>query len=168
MLDKSSDKLCQKCRKQANISFNYQGNYCKNCFIHIFEKRARKELKQLNTKQIILLDDGSIETEVIFSILKQIKGLNITKDSKKGIRATSADILTATFLEQLFTGQYIGKQDILLNSVSQEEILMYAAIKGIKGKIQHHPLLDAVKQLEQKYPGSTFSTAKSIHELQEL
>lgn len=176
---------CIKCRRKAGISLRHMGNLCRSCFLEIVEKRVRKELrtKRLIRKNdlILMVDDGSKEFVVGGYLLKNIiKNLPVKIDIKKSSKNTekynkiiipwSLDDEAEEFLDALFNKKKKQKQNKkiikLLINLSDEEIKLFAKIKGFKYKKRPKSKIKKMLDLlEKRYPGYKFSLLNSTKAL---
>jgi tRNA(Ile)-lysidine synthase TilS/MesJ len=176
---------CIKCRGKAGISLRHIGSVCRTCFLEIIEKRVRKEFrtKKLIKKndRILMIDNGSKEFAVGEYLLNNIiKNLPAKIEIKKSSKSTkkydkiiipwSLDDECEEFLNMVFNKKkqpkFSKKAIKLLMNVSDEEIGLFAKIKGFKHKKRKKSKIKQMLDLlEKRYPGYKFSLLNSTKAL---
>ncbi len=184
---------CIKCRGKAGISLRHIGSVCRTCFLEIIEKRVRKDFrtKKLIRKndRILMIDNGSKEFAVGGYLLNNIiKNLPVkitkiktnktilpkktTKKYDKIIIPWSLDDECEEFLNMVFNkkkrSKFSKKTIKPLMNVSDEEIELFAKIKGFKYKKRPKSKIKKMLDLlEKRYPGYKFSLLNSTKALSE-
>lgn len=157
--------------KEIPTKLGYVSNcyrYCKNCFVHIIEKRVRKHVRThhaLQPKQRIVANNG-----VSHYFLEYVLHcpLTILKSKKKRndivISSDTIDDACVVFLEKLF-GIKQHKQTKQLGiflCITDEELGLYCQHKKMPFVPKTHPLKARLHVLEQHHPGTLHALAKSI------
>jgi len=162
---------CSKCKSKACVETPFgERHYCDRHFLESIEKRVRKELRTKQKldvkKEYFIFNDGSHEFELTKHFLKEIFNnrlkLKLTKqESKAQIFPCSLDSETSGFLESFLDDKdYKKKRFMPLIVVSQAEMEELCRIKKIKYKEKKfNGILD---ELESDYPGTKFSTLKTL------
>ncbi len=181
--------LCVKCGKKP--FFNVLNKLCEPCFLEVVEKRVRrfvrgKDLFKKNSN-VLLVDDGSAEAKVgeflfksIFKdfplkfevVEKQFSDIS-SKDIENHDRIIvpwNLDMDAENLLSSIFHKKNIppdnNKFVKLLSSLSKEEIVEFARLKGFvftqKSISEASKFIDLI---EKKYPGTKFSIINSREKL---
>jgi tRNA(Ile)-lysidine synthase TilS/MesJ len=190
---------CIKCSAEATVHLDNLDS-CKGCFQKIIQKRIRKEIreKRLIEKgdKILVLDDGSAESKMIASLLREIiKGLPVKIETKrtgyilgdeikdrfnKIIIPWNADKegehLLSCFFEKkkpryLSHFRMKGKTYIKpLVHVLHKEIAEFCRIRKIKFKEDNKKSTasEMIGKLQKEYPEITFSLVKSSELLEKI
>src|SRR3989344_7101553 len=138
---------CINCKKESEIKIRDK-NFCKNCFIKVFERnifRAIKHYKMFSKKDKLgLLKDKNYR--IILNILRkitdkrnqEIKLINKPQKNLKIILSTNLDDIAITALSNYLNNKTIkikpnnGKLIIPLYFCSDEELQAYSKFKDIK------------------------------------
>lgn len=177
---------CIKCKKPAKIDLKHLGGpLCYSCFAEVIEKRVRKSLREQDWlkpgQKVVFIDNSTLKAAVAKYLLKSIfKGQPFDIDFKKAsisyvekaakgydriIIPWSMDDETEQFLACLLDNKRLPKEKYvkLLVNLSDEEILLFAKIKKLEGKIKKKSKLGSMlDELEKRYPGSKFGFLRSM------
>ena len=187
---------CVKCKNKAEIKVQNL-EVCSSCFLKIIQKRVRKEirLKRLirENDSILVIDDGSAESQVSLYLLKSIVknmpvsistrkesyrlGDEIRSENNKIIIPWNADKEDEYFLGCIFDSRkpvYIGHFRLKgktyikpLLPVLHREAEIFASIKNFRyrKKEETSAVSEMLDRLEEEYPEIRFSLLKSTREV---
>jgi len=146
---------CKLCKKNPVWKFTNQQQLCASCFVKYFESKVKKTIRKykMPTSKI---KGNSLKANIINDI---IQGL---PERKGKISEESLDNISSYILYIVMYGntddlkKFVPKNQPLY-FLSDKEILLYAKIKKIKGKIEKKKskdkeIDDFVKHIEQKNP----------------
>ncbi|MBW2970586.1 hypothetical protein KY320_00335 [Candidatus Woesearchaeota archaeon] len=175
---------CFRCNKKAAIvDFKHlPGEMCSGCFARLIEQRVRKQMRTTDWfkahDKILILDDGSVNASVSEYLLERIlkdvpKELKVVKRLPKRVSKNvkvvvpwSIDLEVEEFLHAMFEGVNLKQErEIrLLRNVAEEEIILFAKLKKLKGKrikATFPEIREMIAELSKTYPGARFSLLKS-------
>ena len=170
---------CVNCKKESEIKIRDK-NFCKNCFIKVFERnifRAIKHYEMFSKKDKLgLLKDKNYR--IILNILRkitdkrnqEIKLINKPQKNLKIILSTNLDDIAITALSNYLNNKTIKikpnneKLIIPLYFCSDEEIQAYSKFKNIKVSFKQDRLRRLLNEIENKYPGTKNSIVNSYLE----
>ena len=146
---------CKICQAQWVWKFTNQRTLCSSCFVKYFEKKVKSTIRKYNMP-ISKIKGNSLKANIINNIIKELP------ERKGKISEDSLNNLSSYILYTVMHGnidnlkKFIPKNQPLY-FLSDKEILLYAKIKKIKGKIEKKKskdkeIDDFVKHIEQKNP----------------
>ncbi len=167
--------LCVVCKKEA--AFQLQEWYCNSCFCGVIERRIKKYVRTVCPLQkgehVIVVGDL---TQYILQ--KVIQGLPIEREYRKTIPSSipphtklvlpwTMDKEASIFLDHLFQGKMIQDEHPqimkLFLPVTIPEMKRYAEILHLPFPEEEKNTTSSIlNDLEQKYPSTKYSLAKSI------
>lgn len=177
---------CIKCKKPEKVDLKHLGGpLCYSCFAEVIEKRVRKSLREQDWlkpgQKVVFIDDSTLKAAVAKYLLKSIfKGQPFDIDFKKAsissvekaakgydriILPWSMDDETEQFLAALMDNKKLPKAKYikLLVTLLDEEIILFARIKKLEGRIKKKSKLSRMlDDLEKRYPGSKFGLLRSF------
>ncbi|MBS1266503.1 MAG: hypothetical protein MAG795_00470 [Candidatus Woesearchaeota archaeon] len=175
---------CIKCNriKQTSQVGPFPGPLCNSCFVKLIEKRVRKDVrvhKRLKpNSKIRVIDDGSQTAAVTIFLTKRIAN-EIRSEVIVDFDA-ECDILVIPWnldqevemqLQKMFAKnpKECKKKEVkLLKTVSKEEILHFAKLKGFEGKktkSYNKEIAELLLDLEKDHPEIKYSLLKSFEKL---
>jgi hypothetical protein len=149
---------CKLCKSKPVWKFTNKRQLCASCFTRYFEKKVRTTIRKYNIP--IYNIGGSLKAKVIGNITK---GIIKNLPQKKG--KLSAESLNDISTKILYIMMHDNKDKLKtllprnqpLYFLSNKEILLYAKIKGIKGRIEEkkgkmQEIDNFIKLIEKKNP----------------
>ena len=173
---------CKLCQEKPVWKFTNQQQLCSKCFVKYFENKIKKTIRKYNmpintinknnlkakfcdaknknnlkAKFCDAKNKNNLKAKVINSILKEIP-------KRKGkVREDSLDDISISILYIVMYGNIDNLKKIIpknqpLYFLSEKEILLYAKIKKIKGKLEENKnkrakeISNFIKIIEQKNP----------------
>jgi len=145
---------CKLCEEKPVWKFTNQRNLCSRCFVEYFEKKVKSTIRKYKIP-VNKIKGNSLKADVINNI---IKGL----PERKG--KVSLDNLDNISNSIFYTVMHGDKKDLQILKIknqplyflSNKEILLYAKIKRIKGKIEENRKLieinNFIQKIEEKNP----------------
>ena len=150
---------CRFCRTKSVWKFTNQQQLCASCFARYFESKVKKIIRKYQMP-ISILKKKSLKAEIINIIIKDLperKG----RLSDENLNDISNKILENIIFSNMsslknYLPKFLPKNQPLY-FLSDEEILLYARIKKIRGKINEPKkrLVDInnfIKKIEEKNP----------------
>ena len=166
-------RRCGSCKTQNELTkLAFMPRFlCKRCFCSNLERRVRKHLRGSSFikkgKKVVVIDDGSKESQMIFFILKGLKFPFELKFPKK--RVPGFEIVENTnlldhavgFFEAMATNKLIKKKKSFapLEVVHPDEIDLFCEFKKLPGKRSKPKggIVKALKEIEKDHPQVLFS-----------
>jgi len=160
-------KVCI-CKKPARVFFTHLSPLCKDCFVLLLRRRARKSIRdhgELKPNQKVFIDDKGALPAVFKSAITGLP-LKYVPRSKAEVIITgkTADDEAVEFLENLFAGKKQKKSKALniFENITTAELEKYCEIKKIiLPNRKKSGLRQKLEELEQRYPGIMFALQKS-------
>jgi len=151
---------CRKCKKREAV-----GEFCRSCYIEIFEKRVRKHIR-LN--KIVARGDTVLARDALsFHLLKSLQSVIV--HNRKTLKrydhvfaAYSMDSVSGDFLGQLIDGKKPKLRSVstILTPVTNDEITLYCKYKNIKPPtLKENRLL---RDMEDRFPGTVRAFSHAI------
>jgi|GEM_PF-4369201 len=154
---------------------------CSRCFVRLIEKRVKKGLSRVFSKNEAVLIVGDL-AEYFFDLI--MKGFPIKKIKRKRIPAniskfdkivveSTMDDVDAGFLAGFF-GKGLIKKDKkiirILQSITNEEALRFAKIKKINFKLsdKDEVIKKFLKEMSEKHPEIRFNLLKNVKEVERI
>jgi len=136
---------CKLCKSQPVWKFTNKRQLCASCFARHFEKKVRSTIRKYNIP--IYNIGGSLKARVIN---------NITRDLPKRKGRLQVENLDDISSKILYIIMYDNKDKLKkllphnqpLYFLSNKEILLYAKIKKIKGKIEEKGKTGKMKEID--------------------
>jgi hypothetical protein len=145
---------CKLCKTKAVWKFTNKEQLCKNCFVRYFEKKVKGAVRKYKMPIGVVKGNG-LKEKVVGSILKGLphrKG----KISPENLNNISNKVLYAVIYGKIDELKKMRPGNQPLYFLSDKEILLYAKIKGIKGKLVENremKKIDAfIKKIEERNP----------------
>lgn len=135
---------CQKCKTQSVYEFTNKAKLCRECFISYFEKKILKAIRKYQMNFLRIAGD---KNDVRYKILRIISGkIKIHRESKtkittsiKNLNDFSTEIISGVMAAGFEMKNFLPKiknKEFPLYFISDNEIMLYAGIRGIKGSIK--------------------------------
>lgn len=166
---------CLICNREIHLRLGYASNsyrYCSTCFIHLIERRVRKYIKEHHllkkNQRVVAIDFLSSYflnniVHVPLVVVKKVKKNDLV------ISSATIDDIVVVFLEELFSGKKLKKDDknvfSFFSSVTDEELVLYCQYKHLSFKPRKHPLKKILESIRQQHPETFHSLAKSVEDL---
>jgi len=155
---------CRLCRTKSVWKFTNQQQLCASCFARYFESKVKKIIRKYQMP-ISILRNKSLKAEIINKIIKELK-LPKSAERKGRLSDENLNDISNKILENIIFSNMSSLKNYLpkflpknqpLYFLSDEEILLYARIKKIRGKINEPKkrLVDInnfIKKIEEKNP----------------
>lgn len=156
------------CKKPARVFFTHLSPLCKDCFVLLLRRRARKSIRdhgELKPNQKVFID-GKGALPILFKSAITGLPLKYVPRSKAEVIITgkTADDEAVEFLENLFAGKKQKKSKALniFENITTAELEKYCEInKIIRPNRKKSGLRQKLEELEQRYPGIMFALQKS-------
>jgi len=129
---------CKKCDIKPVWEFTNQTKLCKRCFLDYFDKKVFRTIRKYNMlngkTQILLKKDGSLNTNVLKSVLEQnfVVKFSPKADFSAENLSEAAEGIFLSLLEGKFKGELPKNKPLYF--LSDKEIELYAKLRNIKGK----------------------------------
>ena len=145
---------CKLCKKQAVWKFTNQQQLCESCFVNYFESKVKKTIRK-HGMPINALSKNNLKAKVINNIIKNLP------ERKGKLSEENLDHVSTGILYIMMHGNAEKLKTLLpknqpLYFLSDKEVLLYAKLKGIKGKLGKNRKLaeinDFIAVIEQKSP----------------
>ncbi len=146
---------CPICNKHPVWEFTNQQQLCKTCFTRYFERKVKNTIRKYNMP-INIIRREDLNSKLINNIIEKL-----AKRTGK-LSSDSLDIVSVSILNEMMHGISKNLKKFLptnqpLYFLSNKEILLYAKIKGIKGKVKKRTnkedkINNFIIKIEQKNP----------------
>ncbi|MBW2978433.1 hypothetical protein KY331_06320 [Candidatus Woesearchaeota archaeon] len=167
---------CYLCGRTAVIKKQKNRVICNKCFCWLFEKRIRKQTrldKSFSSGDRILVI-GEVAKYLVKSITKDMNVKLVSKNYNKKIIEWTLDDELNQFVKGMFEGKGRRKEEKkvikILKNVTDEEVKLFAKIKGLKFKPNKkdkaiQKFLDSV---QAKYPNAKYNLLRNVSELRTI
>lgn len=156
---------CKLCQEKPVWKFTNQRQLCSLCFVKYFEKKVKATIRKYSMP--IHFKEKSLKTKVINLITKNLP------ERKGKIQEQSLDDISSNILYIMMHDAAEKLKKLLpknqpLYFLSNKEILLYAKIKKIKGKIiekkdkRLKDINNFIKKIEQKNPDIRHNIVKAL------
>ncbi len=155
---------------------------CNRCFVRLIEKRVKKGLSRVFSKDEAVLVIGDL-AEYFFDLImkdfpiRKIKRKKIPVDVSKFDRVVieeTMDDVDAEFLSGFFSAGFKIKKDgkiiKILQSITDEEAVWFAKIKKINFKLsdKNKTIKEFLKKISVKHPEVRFNLLKNVKEMEKI
>ena len=147
---------CKICKSKPVWKFTNKSQLCSKCFLEYFEKKVKNTIRKYQMP-IGKVKGSSLKVRVINRITKELperKG----KISDENLDCISAEILYTMMYEDKEKLKNLLPKNQPLYFLSDKEILLYAGIKKINGKVEKiknkklKEIDSFIKTIEEKNP----------------
>ena len=146
---------CKLCQKNPVWKFTNKQELCETCFVRYFESKVKKTIRKYNMP-INKIKGNNLKASIINNIMQGLperKG-KMSLDNLDDISNSIMYIMMRRDKKEL---KKLFPSSQPLYFLSDKEILLYAKIKRIKGKIEKRKgkekeIDDFIKHIEQKNP----------------
>lgn len=167
---------CTECENAWVVEFKHLGKLCKTCYTSLMVRRARKAVREFGrlskNAKVSIVDDNSVKSAAAKDLFKKVFArlpLTFVKDNADVVVVPlTTDDLAEGFINELFNGELASKPKVLelLKHITDEELVAYARIQNIRGKMpEKQGLSEELDKLEARYPGIKFGLLKSREEI---
>jgi len=149
---------CKICKTKPVWKFTNKQQLCKTCFAEYFESKVKKTIRKYNMPiNSINNKKNNLKVKVINSIIKELP------ERKGKVSEESLDDISSYILYIVMYGNEKELKNLMpknqpLYFLSDKEILLYAKIKKIKGKLEENrdkkiaEINNFIERIEQKNP----------------
>ncbi|MBI2143691.1 hypothetical protein HYU17_00885 [Candidatus Woesearchaeota archaeon] len=177
-------KTCNRCGKRSMLEGS---EHCGICLCEIIEKRAEKSLAGTSpTRKLAIASEekfslGCVAASfIVQNTSKHVKPRIIRLPDAERLAENGTTVLTAKCsddaaigLLQHFLSRDAGDKEChainVLESITEKELELYAAIKRLKyAKAKKDSLKQGIQALQSRYPGTVEALARSSRKINEL
>ena len=162
--------MCHLCNAKPVYEFTNKRKLCRNCFIHWFEKKflfINRKFNMIKKGDIIAIKGEGYKKEALKYVLDNFKNKLMIKINNKGNKIAISDTIgsESNKIIDVLINKNINKSPSLkpinnkiikpLYLFTDEEVLLYAKLKGLKYKPSTKKIDNLtyfLNNLEQKHP----------------
>ncbi|MFC1801343.1 hypothetical protein ACFLZB_02675 [Nanoarchaeota archaeon] len=173
------EKKCRQCGKSQ--AFVYLGILiCSKCFVRLIEKRVKRSLGKVFSKNDKVLVVGDL-ADYFVSLIMEGFPIKIVKRKKlsgslagfdKVVVESTMDDIDAGFLSEFFSKKIDLKKNKkiirILQTVTDEEALKFAKIKKISFKVddKNKVIKEFLGKISKKHPEVRYNLLKNVKEVE--
>ncbi|MCK4589995.1 MAG: hypothetical protein KAT77_06125 [Nanoarchaeota archaeon] len=166
--------MVEKCNLCGNLKvFKHLGRFvCNGCFVTLIEKRVKKSLSKAFVKGERVLVVGSLAGYFMGRVNVPLEIVNEKGD--KIVLELTMDDVDAGFLSGFFGKDFkIDKDEKvvrILQSITDEEALRFAKLKGLEFKVSDKDkvIKDFLKKISLKHAEVRFNLLKNVKEVERV
>ena len=162
---------CHRCN--VTKTFEHLGrNICDKCFVKLIEKRVKKGLSKVFVKGERVLVVGELARYFMDRVNVPLEFVD--SDYDKIVVSLTMDDVDSGFLSDFFGSDFKIEKDVkvvrILSSITDEEALCFAKIKGIKFSVsgEHKVIKEFLKKISLKHPEIRFNLLKNVKEVERI
>ena len=175
------EKKCKSCGKGKAFAY-LDSLICSKCFIRLIEKRVKKSLGKVFSKEDKVLVVGDLADYFVSLIMKGFP-IKIVKRKKmpgslagfdKVVVEMTMDDIDAGFLSEFFGSKFklkTNKKMIrILQSITDEEAVRFAKIKKIKFEADdsNKVVKEFLIKISKKHPEVRYNLLKNVKEVEKI